>query len=55
MATQAEKTGIAAMAKSMSDKDLDWQIANARKLRIPSDLNEIFKAEQKRRQTAKKS
>jgi hypothetical protein len=45
MATQAEITGIKSMAKNMSTKDLKWQIANAKKLRIPADLNNLFKEE----------
>ena len=45
MSTQAELIGIAAVAKSMSCKDLEWQIANAKKLGIPADLNKVFKDE----------
>lgn len=54
MASQAEMNGIKEMAKSMSLKDLQWQIANSKKLRIPASLNAVFKAElEKRKQIAK--
>lgn len=45
MTTKAELDGIKAVAKTMATKDLKWQIANAKKLRIPANLNQAFKAE----------
>jgi hypothetical protein len=45
MATQAELNGIKEVAKRMSIRDLEWQIANVKKLRIPADLNKVFKEE----------
>lgn len=44
MLTQAEKTGAQQLAKSMSTKDLKWQIANAAKTGTAA-LAPIFKAE----------
>lgn len=43
--TAAEKTGTKNLAHSMSDKDLKWQIRNAKKLGIPDALNQTFKTE----------
>lgn len=41
--TPAERQGAMALAKSMTVKDLKWQIANAKKLGIPVDMTRIFK------------
>lgn len=41
----AEIEGMKNVAKSMSVKDLEWQIANAKKLGIPTHLNQVFKNE----------
>ena len=41
--TEAERQASMNVAKTMSIKDLKWQIANAKKLRVPSDINQIFK------------
>jgi len=41
--TPAEHQGAMALAKSMTVKDLKWQIANAKKLGIPADMTQIFK------------
>jgi len=43
--SEAEVAGIKSMAKSMSDKDLEWQIANGKKLGIPANMTQLFKAE----------
>lgn len=43
--TEAEKIGIRAIAKSMSLKDLRWQIANARTCGLTAAMVELFKAE----------
>ena len=51
-ASEAEVTGVTSMAKSMSDKDLAWQVANAKKLHIPADINRIFQEELARRKNA---
>jgi hypothetical protein len=45
MNSSAVLAGVKATAKTMSDSDLKWQIANAKKLRIPASLNQVFKAE----------
>ena len=45
MTTQAEKYGVESMAKSMSVKDLEWQIANGKKLGIPAHLTKVFRDE----------
>ena len=49
MATQMEISASRNIAKSMSDRDLEWQVANQKKLRIPNDLNKVFKDELARR------
>ena len=41
--TEAERNGAMQLAKSMSIRDLKWQIANAKKLKIPADMNQVFK------------
>lgn len=45
MVSKAEMEGVKSVAKSMSDKDLKWQIANSKKLGIPPSLNQAFKDE----------
>lgn len=45
MMTPAETTGMKAFAKSMSLKDLKWQIANAKKCNMPAEATKIFKEE----------
>lgn len=44
MSSEAEIEGMMkAVAKTMSVRDLKWQIANRKKLRISENLNQVFK------------
>ena len=43
--TSAELNGIKTLAKSMSTKDLKWQISRARSMGIPTAGVKIFKNE----------
>jgi hypothetical protein len=43
--TEAEMTAARNLAKSMSLRDLQWQVTNGRKLGIPPIMTKIFEAE----------